>query len=472
MTDRLTTAVDALDRVPVPMSWSDVQRRLDQDGSASDDGVTRLPDPVPSRDGVTHAIGWRRGFLVAVVVVLIAGVTAIVAWPTDGDDPVRTGPGPTTLTAPDPAPTTRPTATSTPAEDVTATTQPAEGTGWGSAVEVWTGSEYLVWSGQVGGDGRGRADGWRFDPATGTTRDIPIAPIAPRDSAAGVWTGTTLLVCCGNAVGEGPAYDTVSAAAYDPAADTWQPVAPPPAGAAGYTVGAAWSGSEMLVVVQLGDPGAEAFGNKGLGLYAYDPVTDTWDERAKPIWGDRFGEVVWTGDRLVIWSQRAPGVDGGVVYDPAADRWSWLPELPKDAPVYYGSAAWVDGQLVVFGQNGNDETTTVGYRLRLGDVAWRRMAVAPLPPIEWYDGTPGSQTLATDEATGRVIVYPTHGYESGGGGVEGVPPPPLLAYDPEADAWTKLGDLGGSPYEPDLIVGGDVVLTPDRADPEAFRLEP
>lgn len=471
MTDRLSTAVDALERLPVSVTWSAVEQRLDRDGSASDDGVTHLPDPGPSRDGVTHGRGSHRRLVAAAVLVLIAGVTAVLTWPVDDGDPVRTGPGPTTSASPDPTPAIPP-PTSASTDEVTATTQPAMGTAWGSAVHVWTGSEYLVWSGQVGGDGRGRADGWRFDPATGSTQDIPVAPIAPRDFAAGVWTGTEMIVCCGRSLEQGlPAYDTASAAAYDPTTDAWRALTPPPAAAGGYIVGVAWSGSEMLVVVQLGDPGAATFGDQGLGLYAYDPVTDTWDERAKPTWGDRFGEVVWTGDRLVIWSQRAPGVDGGVVYDPAADRWSWLPELPKDAPVYYGSAAWVDGQLVVWGLDGRDDRSTVGYRLRLGDGAWRRMADAPLPPIERYDGTPGSQTLATDEATGTVIVYPTHGYESGGG-AEGVPPPPLLAYDPEADAWTRLGDLGGSPYAPDLIVGGDVVLTPDRADPEVLRLEP
>ena len=77
--------------------------------------------------------------------------------------------------------------------------------------------------------------------------------------------------------------------------------------------------------------------------------------------------------------------------------------------------------------------------------------------------------LVPDPARDQVVVYPPHGSESGGGGAGGGPPP-LLAYDLDEDRWRVLGELAGAPYHPPLIVGGDTLLRPDRADPEVLDL--
>jgi len=349
---------------------------------------------------------------------------------------------------------------------------------------VWTGSEYLVWGSEAGeADGTGRADGWRYDPESDTVRDIPVAPIAPRDNGAGVWTGAELIVCCGRSQHQGqPGYDTASAAAFDPATDTWRALAPPPAEAGGYAVGAAWTGSSMLVAIQMGDPNTEFLGNDGLGLYACDPATDTWEELATPPYGDRFGELVWTGDRLVIWFQKARGVDGGIVYDPRPTRGlvASTPERPPRLLRQRSVGGGPVGRVRHRSEGGarpedalvdDDRSSTVGYRLRLGDDTWQPRAPAPLRPIDFYNGTPGSQTLVADPVGGRVVVYPTHGYESGAGGIEGATPPRLLTYNPSTDIWTDLGrDLGGAPYEPELLVGGDHLFRPDKARPDVLVL--
>lgn len=449
MGDRLTDGAEALHRVPVPVTWSDVEER------AAVPDISFSP-PLPPRDG-----NRRRALLGAAVVVVLIGavVGLLVARGREDTQPIDSGPGPSTASAPEP--TTIESAPSSP-DPTTATTLPAQGTFWSAAVEVWTGAEYLVWSGQVGDDSRVRADGWRYDPATGTTRDIPVAPIAPRSGAAGVWTGSELIVCCGQAgfggegtVGEGDAYDTTSAAAYDPATDKWRVLAPPPEGRAGS--GAAWTGSEMLVLANTGN----LRGPDKPALFAYDPSTDAWSTRtAGPI----VGQVAWTGDRLVV---LAPDTRSAV-YDPAADTWSDLPAIPDDHPVYDGSIAWVDDQLVVWGNDQRDDSETVGYRLRLGDDAWRSMAEAPIPPIDWYEGTPGSQTLVVDEATGRLVVYPAHGYERGGG--TGNSPPTLLTYDPEEDQWRDLGVTAVGGYAPYLTIVDGRVLVPDRAAPNQGEL--
>jgi hypothetical protein len=451
MPDRLATTVEAFERLTSPMEWSDVLERAATGGAdGADHGLPPAAGPRSARR--------RRPALVAAALVLVVGAVAL-AWP--GDEPTPSS----VTTDPGPGPIEVPTTTGL---APTATTLPGTGTHRGMAVGVWTGTEYLVWGGEAGGDGSGRADGWRYDPATGTARDVPVAPIAPRDTAAGVWTGTELIVCCGRPQGQGPSYDTASAAAFDPGTDRWRRLADPPAEAGSYSLGGFWTGSEVLVVVA-SDEVSTAGAHRGMALYAYDPESDRWSDRSGPTIGTRMDEAIWTGERLVLWSSaRSPG-DRGIVYDPGTDRWSDLPALPGDRPVVDGSIAYADGQVVVWGHDGSDGARSVGYRLRLGEGAWRSMAPAPLPAIVEYEGTDGSQALATDPAASIVVVAPVTGYESGSGGA-GTPPPSLYTYDPGTDRWSTIGSFSMAFYAPDLVVGGGTVFLPDRADPEAGTL--
>jgi hypothetical protein len=436
MDDRTTALIDRLHREPVPVRWADVEARRDRAG-----GDEVHPELRASRPS-------SRRWALAAAMCLVAVVVAAAALAVRDEPASRVATVPSTVAEPGPEPVVL----------------PDSGFARGGAATVWTGSTYLVWGGQLMNDGSETNTGWRFTPATGATEPLAPSPLPPSWSHAGVWTGEELIVCCGNPPASEETAAAPRAAAYDPEADTWRPIAEPPAKALSTVIGAAWTGIEVLVVVQLGDPASYDYGDEGLGLFAYDPAADIWEERAKPTGGDRFGESVWTGQQLVLWFQRAPGWDGGVSYDPATDTWSDLPLLPSDAPVHDGSATFAAGQLVVFGLDGRDETRTVGHRLRPGDTEWRPMAPAPIPPIEWYEGTPGSQTILADGTGERVVVYPTHGFERGGGGATS-PPPNLLAYDPEQDTWTELGPLvTGAPFAPDLTAAGDLILLPDLDD--------
>jgi hypothetical protein len=425
MPDRLTAGLDALHRAPVPMTWDDVERRLSS-GEHADQPLVPSPPPPGRR---------RVRLLAAAVVVIIGGAVAALAGQSD-DGRVVTDPA-------DPG-------TSVPS---TTTTLPATGTSWHTAATAWTGTEFLVWGGQAGADGTGRADGWRYDPATGDVRDIPVAPIAPRDEAVGAWTGTELIVCCGLPVGEGPAYDTASAAAYDPTTDRWRVLASPPPETSGFTLGAVWTGEELLVVT-------------GRLLHAYDPSADAWARRAEAPDGDALGQLIWTGEELIVWSTgSALGPDRGQRYDPASDTWTALPELPDDPRPWYASAAWVDDQLVVWGIDQQDDLATVGYRWQPGDATWRPMADAPVTIERWGEWTPGSQTLAVDPDTGRLLVVSVH---PGTEGDEAGDVRPLLAYDPVADRWELLGEVPALGYARWALVADGRVLQPDRADPVAF----
>lgn len=455
--DRLTDGLAALDRTPVDVSWTHVERRIDR----ADD--LDLEPYGPARSGVGRRSRGRR-LLVAAAVLAAGGVAAAVAWPDGRSDPVRTGPASSTTDAPTTTPADTSEATSTSAAEVTATTLPSADEARNGAVEVWTGTEYLVWGGAGGTDGTGRADGWRYDPAAGETRDIPLAPFAPRDEAAGAWTGTELIVCCGVPVGHGPAYDTASAAAYDPEADTWRTLADPPPETGGYTLGAVWTGTELLVVSAVQD---DRYAITRLLLHAYDPATDTWARRADPQGGDRIGHLAWSGSQLVVWTTgytAPPFTERGQRYDPDTDTWTELPPLPEEHRPTYASAVWAGDQLVVWGNDETDHTAAVGYRWRPGDETWRPMAPAPIDPVSWGEWTPGSQTLAYDGGTDRVIVVSIHE-----GGDEGAARP-LLAYDPVADAWTDLGTAPAMGYSRSMLLVDDLVLQAVRNVPVAFRL--
>lgn len=471
MPDRLANAVDRLNRVPVPVTWDDVRARAD--------GAELLATPISGSETRRH----RRQVLVAAAL-LIACVATLALVTIDRHDRVpivRTGPGPTTPAPSSSSPRdsgqstsdrtpTSATLTTTASNPLqTATTLPAIGTHRGSAVTLWTGSEYLVWGGQAGSDAHQRADGWRYDPATMEVREVPIAPIGPRDSAAGVWTGEEMIVCCGRGVGghdttPGNAYDTATAAAFDPGTNRWRVLASPPPDAAGYVIGSVWTGAEMLVVVQTGDPRVALAGH-GIALLAYRPDGDRWERRAQPPPGDRFGQATWTGDRLVMVTAEG----AASAYDPAANAWARLPAFPGDHRPAWGSVAWVDGQIIAWGADAADDTAAVGYRLRPGERTWRPMAPAPIPPIDYYDGVFGSQTIMADPVRGRIVVLPVHGNERSGGGT-GTEPPRLLAYHPSTDRWSALNTPAIAGYAPELTFGGGIVFTPDRAQPEVVRL--
>lgn len=445
MTDRTEALLDALAHVEVPLTWDDVEGRVP--------ALVSPAAPPPGRQ--------RRTTLLAIAAAVVIVVGFAVATTRD-HDPAR------------PLQTVSTTAAAiTTVPDRTTTTLLATGTYRNNAVEAWTGTEYLVWSGQSGDDARIRADGWSFDPRTGVDSIIPTGPLGPRDSAGGVWSGTELIVCCGTSVGA-PGYETANAAAYDPAARTWRRLADPPPDAEGYVIGAVWDGTEMLVAVspnRVGNDGTE------LSLLAYDPATDRWDQRASLADNDRVGTVVSAGDDLIVWlvgAYRQPYRDRGWYYDKREDTWTPLPNFPGGVdPISFASAVWADDELLVWGTGEaegdlSDEYRTarpVGFRWRPGDARWTPMAAAPVEPVRWFEGTPGSQAMGVDPATGSVWAVGLHPDDGDRGG-----PRDLLRYDPATDRWTLVGGAKPPGYERNLLIGDGRVLVPDVEEPISYAL--
>jgi hypothetical protein len=342
------------------------------------------------------------------------------------------------------------------------TTLPATSSTRTNAVTAWTGTEYLVWGGEAGGDGSGRADGFAIAPDEElTTRPIPVAPLPPLDRALGAWNGRELVVAGGQVAGGGPHR---GAAAYDPSARSWRRLAdvPPEAGA---VVDVAAVGDDVYAVTD------------GPALLELGPAGDRWLERSAPgrvgASGTPLDQLVAGDDALVLWHTGDGGDAPGERYDPSTDRWEPLDPVPAAQRMDRATAVVVDGWLVAWGSSSVDGSRTAGVRLRLDDdgARWRPVADAPLPAIEWYEGTPGSQA-AERHPDGDVVWFTAvtgdESYQQDLGGVAGL----MLGYTPERDEWVDgiLLIPGYAPlFEMAPVSDGVIVLLADSARPVGYR---
>ncbi|MEP6640111.1 MAG: hypothetical protein ABJC39_12245 [Chloroflexota bacterium] len=189
-----------------------------------------------------------------------------------------------------------------------------------SAVGAWTGSEFVVVTGES------QAAAW--DPSTRTWRRLPDPPV-PAGYLESVWTGRELIVLGLGNGGNAP----IVGAAFDPAMATWRTIAQVPYSGQSLEVPPRWTGIEMVFV-----------------RHAYDPASDRWRRlRTDDCFGsEAFSYKVWTGRWLV--SQT-------VAYDLAAGTCKTLPPIPaRPEPGYPGEVLthefhtpfWSAGRLVIW----------------------------------------------------------------------------------------------------------------------------
>lgn len=179
---------------------------------------------------------------------------------------------------------------------------------------VATTDRMLVWGGssEAREGGRYFDDGAVYNPVTSQWRAMAPAPasLAARDNAAGVWTGEQMVVWGGYGRSEEctPCFYG-NGAAYDPASDSWVPVAPAPISGRG-TSRAVWTSREMLVWGGF-DSAVQADGA------LYNPFDGTWTRMAPgPLAGRQHHAMVWTGSQLLIWGGAGAGgplADGAVL---------------------------------------------------------------------------------------------------------------------------------------------------------------
>lgn len=236
---------------------------------------------------------------------------------------------------------------------------------------VWTGTQMIIWGGSSGND---VADGAAYEPTSDAWRPITsVGAPARRDQHSAVWTGTEMIIWGGDE--EDLPVQAGTGGRYNPATDSWLPVstagAPSPRWGG---QGAVWTGTCMLVwggefdissnVSALGDGGR------------YDPATDTWSPIAlagAPAPRLSFN-AVWTGTEMLVWGGRdakARSFGDGARYDPVADSWSAIATENAPGPRDSAAAVWTGTGMLVWGGFADNDTlglTTPGFT-SLGDGA-------------------------------------------------------------------------------------------------------
>jgi hypothetical protein len=177
----------------------------------------------------------------------------------------------------------------------------------------FTGEEVLVWGGYdeptatltSGGLYSLANDSWRPMSNDG----------APPDGcrALTVWTGEELLVW----MAEGEGYR------YDPEADVWSAL-PSPGAPQGSQLTGAWTGHEFVTVSSINFLDVPDV----LRADAYDPLADRWRSLAPPPFLISEHRLVWTGAHLLLWSFQS-----AALYDPCGDVWTELDTPTADPPL-------------------------------------------------------------------------------------------------------------------------------------------
>jgi hypothetical protein len=284
---------------------------------------------------------------------------------------------------------------------------------------------------------------------------IADSPLSPRFDPAAVWTGKEALVfggytraCSGVARQCGPLAD---GAAYDPATDTWRPIAPmphryhrPEAVLVGRTV-YALSERPVAAAVPPDEHGArhedgsvdedEAVPFEITRYFlAYSTVRDEWTVLPPPTAGTYGRKLAVVDGRLIAYGRES--VDGDLEWDPHERSWVALPAQPHR----FGGRTMFDigGDAVAVGA-GDSDMVVDAARLDLDTGTWT--ALPSRDDITSYgrpDAAAGRVVFANDSLRGGVL-------DPGGAGAW-TDPPARPGAEPSALAHLQAG-------------GGDWVLS-------------
>ena len=330
---------------------------------------------------------------------------------------------------------------------------------------IWTGTEMI----EFGGEGMGTSfdDGARYCFAEDTWAALPQegAP-GSRTGHTAIWTGKEMIVWGGfNGVWGN---DTLhnDGARYNPASDTWKPVATKNAPSARVDFSAVWAGREMLVWGGFTDThsryqGGHADAHLNTGG-RYDPSSDSWKTittQGAPSkrW---LNSMVWTGKEAIIWgggnATKALG-DGGR-YNPARDSWKPVSADGAPSPRLGHVAVWTGKEMIVWGGTTRETDTQAAYfengaRYNPKTDTWR--------PISTIGAPKGRvQTVAVWTGAEMVIWGGVNDAQAGGVLDSGRYVGTGARYNPATDTWTEI-TLTGAP-SPRYTIGlwtGEGLLT-------------
>lgn len=310
------------------------------------------------------------------------------------------------------APATTATSVKTVPQGVWSDIAPAPGAADGAP--VWAGGELVVWSGGLGRDAGGAA----YRPADGAWRPTARSPLSARRGHTGVWTGREVVYWGGRSASDDILGD---GAAYDPAADRWRLLPPAPIPAR-FLHEAVWTGREVVVWggVRQCCPIDSVIHDAAAA--AYDPAADRWrrlPDVPAPWSGDDGAAVTGAADgRVFVWRRDRVGV-----LDPGASAWREVPGPP--AQPASGEGCTTTGSPFAAGAVAVDRLV-VGYELDLRTARWRALGAAP----------PQGLSAVAPEA-GRLY------------GVTATADPVLVMRDRATGTWADLGQppgrVGGLP---------------------------
>jgi len=224
---------------------------------------------------------------------------------------------------------------------------------------VWTGTEMIVWGGNVVGSANTNSGG-RYNPATDSWTATSTGPNAPDARAyhTAVWTGTQMVVWGGSS----GSLKFNTGGRYDPSTDSWEATstgANVPTARDQHT--AVWTGTEMIVWG--GYSGASDFNTGG----GYNPSTDGWRTTSTGTNAPaprRRHTAIWTGSRMVVWGGFSGSItylNTGARYDPSTDGWATTSTGPSTpAARGYHTAVWSGTEMIVWGGYGDSFLATGG----------------------------------------------------------------------------------------------------------------
>jgi hypothetical protein len=244
------------------------------------------------------------------------------------------------------------------------------------AVALWSGSKMLVWGGEVlpsdpSIDHINYNDGGLYDPVTDTWTTISAATAPPpREGHSAVWTGTEMIIWGGQLEVAGPVAAVPSGTippsmpplppalvgmAYKPDTDTWSPISTKgqPSARSGHA--AVWTGTEMIVWGGGALPNPNNVGEALTDGAAYNPTTDAWRPiRSAPNTGLYVPKSVWTGAEMLVWGgfNEQDYTNQGYRYDPANDSWQYITTVGAPTPRAFSGAVWTGQSLMIWGGSG------------------------------------------------------------------------------------------------------------------------
>jgi N-acetylneuraminic acid mutarotase len=216
---------------------------------------------------------------------------------------------------------------------------------------------------------------------------------------------------------------TSSLEEYDPSTDRWTSRTPMPVGL--HHVGMGVAGGKLYVIGGYKQSGLSVW-KPVATVYAYDPATDTWAERAPmPTPRGALSVTEHDGKLYAIGGYDRQANSAAVeVYDPGRNTWAERAPLPT--PRDHLAAATVSGKVYAIGGRLNGD-----YRRNLSvtevydPVTDRWSRAADLPTAR--------SGITASEVGGRVYVFGGEGAESTFRENE--------AYDPAGDAWQALAPM-------------------------------